>query len=115
MSTLVVVIIVLSVVVGGLSYVAWLVFFVWAAKKAISAAQRDLDRMLPNLEHLIQSYSNLPRNQRVQQKTQIMNAIMQANSRMQQLQDIQRQRYDLRVSELQGMAASAGIDWTPPS
>ena len=107
--------VILSAVLGAVGYAAWFIFFVWLAKKAYSAAQRDLDRVLPNLEQLIRSYSRLPVNQQGQQKMQIMNMLMQANSQMHQLQGLHRQRYDLRVSELQGMAASAGIDWTPGS
>jgi predicted PurR-regulated permease PerM len=109
------VMIILSAVLGAVGYAAWFIFFVWLAKKAYSATQRDLDRMLPNLEQLIRTYSNLPPAQQQQQQMQIMNMMMQANSQMRQLQDIQRQRYDLRIGELQGMAANAGVDWTPPS
>ena len=107
--------VILSAVLGAVGYAAWFIFFVWFAKKAYSAAQRDLDRVLPNLEQLIRSYSRLPVNQQGQQKMQIMNMLMQANSQMHQRQGLHRQRYDLRVSELQGMAASAGIGWTPGS
>jgi ElaB/YqjD/DUF883 family membrane-anchored ribosome-binding protein len=90
------------------------VFFVWLAKKSLSGAQRDLNRILPNLEQLICSYSTLPPGQQMQQRMEIMNMLTQANNQMRNLQDIHRQRYDLRMSELQGMAADAGIDWTPP-
>jgi hypothetical protein len=44
-----------------------------------------------------------------------MNIIMRANHEMSQLRDIHRQRYDLRMSELQDMAGSAGIEWQHPS
>lgn len=107
--------IIVSSLLGIFGYLAWFFFFVWLAKKAFSGVQRDLDRMLPNLEQLIHAYSNLPENEQAQQKVQIMNMMMRANIQMRQLQDIQRQRYDLRVGELQGMAANAGISWTPPS
>jgi hypothetical protein len=43
-----------------------------------------------------------------------MNMLTQANNQTRNLQDIHRQQYDLRVSRLQGIAADAVIDWTPP-
>jgi len=109
------VMIIVSAVLGVLGYAAWFFFFVWLAKKTFSAVQRDLDRMLPNLEQLIRSYSNLPADQQAQLKMQIMNMMMQANNQMRNMQDLNRQRYEVRMGELQGMAASAGLDWTPPS
>jgi predicted PurR-regulated permease PerM len=105
--------IVLAIVCGVIGTIAWYVFFVWVVKKAITTAQQNLNQMLPNIEQLIQSYSQLPPHVRGQQQMNIMNMINQANTQLGQLNDIQRQRYDLRVSELQGMAANAGIDWTP--
>lgn len=112
---LIYVMLIVSAVLGVIGSVAWFVFYVWLAKKVISVVQRDLDQLIPNLEQLLKSYSNLPANKQTQQKTQIMNMMMQANSQMRQMQDIQRQKYEVRMGELHGMAASAGIDWTPPT
>ena len=50
-----------------------------------------------------------------QQKAQIAQMLTQANTHMNQLNDLSRQRYENRVGDLMGMAASAGIDWTPGS
>jgi hypothetical protein len=71
--------------------------------------------LLPDLEHLIGSYSNLPPEQQMQQRILFMNMMLQANNLMRNSQDLNRQRYEVRMGELQGMAASAGLDWTPPS
>ena len=50
----------------------------------------------------------------MQQMAQIQRVMMQANTHMSQMNDIQRQRYDVRMGELMSMASSAGINWTPP-
>lgn len=50
-----------------------------------------------------------------QQQAQIAQMLMQAQTQMHQLDDLARQRYESRVGDLMGMAADAGIDWTPPS
>jgi flagellar basal body-associated protein FliL len=59
---------VILAILGVLGSVAWFVFFVWLAKKALSGAQCDLNRILPNLEQLIQSYSTLPPGQQMGQR-----------------------------------------------
>ena len=41
--------------------------------------------------------------------------LMQAQNQMTQINDISRQRYETRIGELSGMAASAGFDWSPGS
>jgi predicted PurR-regulated permease PerM len=109
---------VLMILVGALSVlgtVVWFVFFVWLAKEAMSSTQRGLNTLLPNLEQLIQTYSKLPPSQQMQQMANIQNMMMHASTYMSQMNDLQRQKYDVQMGELQGMAASAGIDWTPPS
>jgi hypothetical protein len=107
--------IIICAVLGALGYAARFFFFVWPMKKTFSVVQRDLDRMLPNLEQRTRSHSNLPANQQAQQKMQIMNMMIQANNQMRNLQDLNRQRYEVRMGELQRMTASAGLDWKPPS
>jgi hypothetical protein len=37
-----------------------------------------------------------------------------ANTDLRALDDLRRRRYELRISEMRGMAVSAGIQWTPP-
>lgn len=50
-----------------------------------------------------------------QQQLQIQTMLMQAQNQMTQLDNLGRQRYETRLADLTGMAASAGIDWTPGS
>jgi len=108
------IVIVISAILGVLGYAAWFVFFVWLAKKALLTSQRDLDRLLPNLEQLLRAYSNLPTEQQTGEMAHIQRMIAQANTHMNQMDDIYRQKYDIRVSELMGMASNAGINWSPP-
>ena len=49
------------------------------------------------------------------QKAQLLGQLMAAHNQISQSTQISNDMYDLRVSELQGMAAEAGIDWSPGS
>jgi hypothetical protein len=50
-----------------------------------------------------------------EQQLQIQKMFMQAQNQMSQMDALSRQRYDTRMGDLTGMAASAGIDWKPGS
>jgi hypothetical protein len=50
-----------------------------------------------------------------QQQDQIMRLLMRTHTQLGQLNNLAQQRYDNQVSGLMGMAANAGIDWTPPA
>jgi hypothetical protein len=102
---------VIGPILGGLF---WLIFYVWLAKTAPSAAERNLQQTLPTLEQLIQQAARQgPQALDAAQQAQIMSLFMQAQNRMGQLDDLHRQQYDVRMGELMGMAAEAGIDWRP--
>lgn len=49
------------------------------------------------------------------QQLQIQNMLMRAQNQMAQMDALSRQRYETRMGDLTGMAASAGIDWKPGS
>ena len=49
------------------------------------------------------------------QQDQIMQMLLRVNTQFNQLNTIAKQGHDLQVSKLMGMAANAGISWTPPS
>jgi hypothetical protein len=99
-----------AIVVGILSYVIWIVFFVWAVKKGIESLQADMTRA----QQLLQQYQFLPPPSQAQMRPEILQLLTQANAHLQQMDSLRRQRYDLKVGELHSMAAQAGIDWTPP-
>jgi len=49
------------------------------------------------------------------QQLQLQRMLMDAQNQMKQMDSLSRQRYETRVADLTGMAASAGIDWKPPT
>lgn len=106
---------VIGAVLSSIGFVVWIVFFVWLAGVAIGKAERDLNRMLLDLNRML---SQVPKGDAKrlnrQQQAQIAQLFMQAQTQMGQLDDLARQRYDTRMGDLMGMAANAGIDWEPP-
>ncbi|MEW6619962.1 MAG: hypothetical protein AB1422_11615 [bacterium] len=90
--------------------------FVWLAKVAVRHAERNFNQMLSQIEGML---THIPQGNNSQlnpqQQAQIAQMLMQAQTQMHQLDDLARQRYESRVGDLMGMAADAGIDWTPPS
>jgi hypothetical protein len=44
-----------------------------------------------------------------------MQLLMRTQTQLGHLNNLAQQRYDNQISELMGMAANAGITWTPPS
>ena len=109
------VLIFVSVVISGLGSILWWVAVFFVAKKALDQVRRNLDQTLPALERQLRGYQQLPPPARSAQAAQIATMLMQAQKQLRQLDSLQRERYDVRVSELSSMAANAGISWTPPS
>jgi len=108
--------VILGVVLSAIGGIIWWVIVFFFIKSAVSSAQRDLDRLLPNIERMLTQATNTPSGQLgSQQQAQLMNMMTQAQNQMHQLDDLHRQRYETRAGDLMGMASSAGIDWTPGS
>lgn len=53
--------------------------------------------------------------QREQAMAQWLAQLNRVNSQYAALNNIRRQQYNVRMGELSGMAASNGLNWTPPS
>lgn len=106
---------ILLMVLGALATVGWWVAVIYFGVKTWQAAERQLRQELPALEQVIHQYASLPAGQRAALQATIMGQLGQMNNHFSQLDALHRQRYETRVSELHGMAASAGLDWTPPS
>ena len=106
-----IVILIIGGVVSVAGFIIWIVFFVWLAKSAFKQAESQLGQLLPQIDQMLKAADQMS----PQQKNQIAQMLMQANTQMGQLNDLSRQRYENRVGELMGMAANAGIDWTPGS
>ena len=114
-------------ILAVLGWVFWLVVGWLAVKKAVQAAtyqQNQLDQLLVQLDSALRAAA-AAQDQRggatpgagsltPRQQAELQTMWMQAQNRMADLDALSRQRYETRVSELSGMAASAGIDWTPP-
>lgn len=110
MDPLLILLVVAVIVVGALSYVVWIVFFVWAVKKGIESMQADMNRA----QQLIQQYRLSPPAAQAHMRPDILALLAKSNAHLQQMDSLRRQQYDLKVGELQSMAAQAGINWTPP-
>ncbi|NIM12807.1 MAG: hypothetical protein GTO45_11935 [Candidatus Aminicenantes bacterium] len=106
-----------SIVLPIVSWVVWFFFIRWIVenRNTISSATRGFDEQLLELEQFLYDFEALSKQKKNQMKPEILSMFMQANNQLNQLAGIHRQQYELRVSELQGMAANAGIDWTPSS
>ena len=100
-------------VIGGIIW--WVIVFL-CASSAVSAAQHDLNSLLPNIEAMLHQAASTPTGKLPpQQQTQVMSMMLQAQNQMNQLDGLYRQRYENRVGELMNMGASVGIDWSPGS
>jgi hypothetical protein len=104
----------LGVLLSSMGSALWWVVVFLAARRALAAAPRNLDRTLPELEALLQTYKQLPLAQREGQQAQIVTMMARANKELLNLDENRRQRYEGRVGEMASIAASAGIFWTPP-
>lgn len=104
------------VFISTVAPIAFWVLFAVGIFKLVSNAGRQFEKELADNERRLRQLANSPYtgNQAVSQ-AQLMNRLMTMNSHYRALQDLDRQRYDLRMGELSSMAAQAGIDWKPPS
>ena len=83
----------------------------------------ELDALLGELDRVLRSASmarafgghagdpRLP----PQRQLEIQSIVTQTRNRMRRLDNLSRRRYETRMADLSGMAASAGIDWMPGS
>ena len=104
----------LGVLLSSMGSALWWVIVVLAARKALTAAPRKLDRTLPELEALLRTYTQLPPAQREGQQAQIVTMMARANKELLNLDENHREPYEVRVGAMASMAATAGIFWTPP-
>lgn len=116
--------VILFIVLGAIAVVVGLArwyAFIRLARTTFNAAQQyggsqpDLNSLLPMLEQSLRAYGNLPQYQQMQQQMQVQNMINNLNRQWGSIPMPQRQQYNPMTERLQGMAASAGFNWTPPS
>lgn len=88
----------------------------WLTKFLIRQKETAFVQMLSQLDAMLRQVPQSGYEQlHPQQQDQIMQLLMKTQTQLGQLNNIAQQRYDNQVSGLMGMAANAGISWTPPS
>lgn len=86
-------------------------FHSWTSQ--ITGAASQLDTLLPQIEAQLRNYQNLPAAQRMGQNPQLAAMLLKAQNEMRQIDALHKARYETRVGDIAGMAASAGIDFKP--
>ena len=106
--------IVISVIVTVCGWLFWIAVMFFIARAAMRGARAGLDQLMPELERMLGQLPNGGFQQLdPQRQQQLVGMLMQAQNQMAQMNNLSRQRYETRVGDLMGMAASAGIDWRP--
>lgn len=109
-------IIIIGAMLSALCGVIWWIIVFFSVNSAATSAQRDLDRLLPNIEYMLRQAPNTSYGQlNPHQQAKLVNMMMKAQNQMHQLEGLHRQHYENRVGELMSMASSAGIDCTAGS
>lgn len=107
-------VIAIGVVITIGSWLLWFAFMIFAARTAVRGVQRGLEQLVPDLERMLSQIPQGGFNQMPPQRQQhLLAMLMQAQTQMSQLNNLSKARYENRVGDLMGMAASAGIDWHP--
>lgn len=97
-----------------IGWLFWIVLFVWLAKLFMSAAERNVNSSMNELEALLQQATQQAGHIDPSQQASIAQMMTQAHLQMGRLNDLSRQRYETRMGDLMGMAGQAGISWSPP-
>jgi len=104
-----VVVMIAVAVISAIGSAVWWVLIIWLGVKAVNRAGRQVDADLAALERMIRQIPRAPAGG-VTLRPDLATALARAQGHLMQLRGLERARYDLRVAELQSMAASAGID-----
>ena len=138
MDALFLILIIAVPILSVLGWLFWMVVIGFAAKKTYDAVSssnmagafgggmgyRDMDALFAQLDQGLRASAGsaaqggskaAAQSMSPEQRLQIQMMFMRAQNQMRQVDALSRQRYDTRMADLSGMAASAGLDWTPPS
>jgi uncharacterized protein (DUF2345 family) len=99
----------LAIVLGVLGISLLMKFLLRQKETAFVQMLSQLEEMLGQVPQA--GYGSL----HPQQQDHILQLLMRTHTQLGQLNNLAQQRYDNQISGLMGMAANAGIDWTPPS
>lgn len=139
MEILFIILIIAVPIISVLGWIVWMVVIGFIAKKSFEAASTsktigglgggigygEFDALLAQLDQAMRVASAGQggpaaggeglQNLSPQQQLQIQTMMMSAQNQMAQMDTLGRQRYETRMADLSGMAANAGLDWTPGS
>ena len=105
-----IIIIVVLAVLSAIGSVLWWVAIIWFGVKAWQTVAKQLDGQAIDLQHLIVQAAAASGSQRQNLEGVISGKMMNFHRQMSDLNDLHRQRYDLKVAELQSYATSNGLD-----
>lgn len=105
----------IAVVVSVVASIGWYVLIAVGVMKLVSSSARGFEAQLREAERMARQLPGAAGSGRSALQAHLMQRLLQVNSQWGQLRDLDRQRYDVRMSELSGYAAANGLDWTPPS
>jgi predicted PurR-regulated permease PerM len=100
---------VVSVIVGAL----WWGLVIFGIIKGAQYFGRRYEQQLKSLEALQQQWEQITPQERASKQAQLGLAFQQLRQLSAQVNNITRQRYENRVSQLTGLAGRAGINWHP--
>lgn len=102
--------------IDWLFWTIFIIFWVLVGRTVFKAntANAQFERQLQQALQLVQSLQSLQPQQRAVQVAQLDQMLAQLNTQLSQFNRLPRQKYDVRMGELGSIAASAGINWTPP-
>lgn len=98
-------------IVGTVAF--WALMF-FGVLKVAKFANRQFEAQLRAAVALGRQIDNVPEAQRAAKQAELMGVLANVGGQWRDLDALSRQRYDVKMGELAGMAGSAGLDWTPP-
>jgi hypothetical protein len=106
--------VIFGAVVSAIGGIIWWVIVFFIIKSGVRLAQQNLDQLLPDIERMLRQTTNSLTGQLdSQQQALVVNMMMRAQNNMHQLDDLHRQRYEIRVGKIRGKASEIGIDLSP--
>jgi hypothetical protein len=105
--------IIVFAVLSAIGSIVWWALVAFGLFKVATLANTQFEQQMQQALALGRQLPNLPPEQRATANAQMSTALMNLNTRMRDLDALHQQQYDVKMSELTGLAASAGIDLRP--
>jgi len=113
-STFIIIVIVLAMV-SAIGSVLWWVLLIYLGLQAWRRIAKQLDVQAVDMQRLIRQAGSVSVPQRKKLEGALSIQMMNFQQRMRELDNVHRQRYELKASEIQSMAASHGLSVDIPS